>query len=135
MKVLRLIMPAACDIYNMRLIEDDSNSNKVNNANYFACYCQNEKKFLQMIDDIKNILKKNCAKQFKPGNKYYYLTTSYASQIKNLKVTHDVNVNKDNNEYNYFDLESTAKQVLQSIIDIFYRYCQDDLPNKGIKIY
>lgn len=134
MKVLRLIMPAACDIYNMRLIEDDLKSHKVQNANYFACYCKNGKKYQQMIDDIKNILKKNCAKQFKPGNKYYYLTTSYASQIKNLKVTHDVNVNKDNNEYNYFDSESTAKQVQQAIIDVFAHY-GINLPNKTNKIY
>lgn len=134
MKVLRMKMPAACDINNMVLIEDDSNSNKVKNEKYFACHCQNEKKFLQMIDDIKNILKNNCAKQFKPGNKYYYLTTSYASQIKNLKVTHDVNVNKDNNEFNYFDSESTAKHVLQAIIDIFAHYGVD-LPNKKNQIY
>lgn len=134
MKVLRLIMPAACDIYNMRLIEDDSNSNKVKNEKYFACHCQNEKKFLQMIDDIKNILWKKCAKQFNPGNNYYYLTTSYASQIKNLKVTYDVNVNKDNNKCNYFDSESTAKHVLQAIIDVFARYGVD-LPNKTNQIY
>lgn len=135
-KVLRLIVPAACDIYNMRLIEIevDLNSNNEQYDNYFACDCQNEIKYQQMIEDIKDVLRKNCAKQFLPGNKYYYLTTSNASHIKNLKVKVDINQNNNNNEYNYFDSESKAKQVLQAIIDIFARYGVD-LSNKTFRIY
>lgn len=136
MKILRMIMPAACDIYNMRLIEVDVNPNSKNEqyANYFACDCQNEGKFLKMIEEIKDVLRNKCANHFQSGHKYYYLTTSYASQIKNLKVRVDIHQNKSTFEYNYFDSESKAKQVLQTIIDIFARYGVA-LSNKKFCIY
>lgn len=129
----RLKTTTADDIYNIEIVECEE-VNDVNESNFSECICfldADEHKYIKLIKKVQERMKMHWEtkwkdKDFIPG-KYWYVTTSYPSYIRNLHVidlSQKIAKEEDTNtqRYNYFQTKEEADE-LQTIIETVFDEC------------
>lgn len=111
-------MKENCNLYNLDIENEDLGGNY---SNYVIS--SDEQKLRDLITEVKNVLKffwRSHGRSFIQGRYYWWVTVDSKNHLKTVHCKGGlIPENVRSQEYNYFESEHEAEQLLKLLLDVF----------------